>query len=90
MTKGSLSSFQTEKVLGDSGAMPRVIVVNDLGWIKLFLMTLLLTFLTKFEIIEHREETLYCILMILLQKVNYLMVSEAGPNFLTPIVMKGW
>lgn len=49
-------------------------------------MTLLLTFLTMFEIIEHREET-YSYNSVTKSK---LMVSEVGPNFLTPIVMKGW
>lgn len=50
-------------------------------------MTLLLTFLTMFEIIEHWEETLYSYNSVTKSK---LMVSEAGPNFLPPIVMKGW
>lgn len=40
-----------------------------------------------FEIIEHREETLYSYNSVPKSKV---MVSEAGPKFLTPIFMKGW
>lgn len=50
-------------------------------------MTFLLTFLTMLKIIEHREETLYSYNSV--TKIK-LMVSEAGPNFLTPIIMKVW